>query len=271
MATFVYCLNASTIRPVPLLEKIRIAGVAGYSAIELWHDEIEAFVAAGRPLTDVRKALDDAGLALPTTIYLRGWCDTTGAEHAAGLDECRRRLQQAAELGAVHAIASPAAGAVDVGRAAANYAELVDLGLSFGVRPAMEYLGFVEQINTIESALEIMNQSGHPEATIIVDPFHNFRGGGDFASLKKLRGDQIAISHFNDTPSHPPRLEQHDHSRVLPGEGHLDLRQWVTLLNDVGYQNWLSLELFNEALWAQNPEDVARRGLESMRAVAESV
>ncbi|MBS0205906.1 MAG: sugar phosphate isomerase/epimerase [Planctomycetes bacterium] len=270
MAPFVYCLNASTIRPTPILDKIRIAGEVGYSAIELWHDEIDAYVGAGRPLSDIKKALGDAGLALPTTIYLAGWCDTTGAEHAAALDVCKRRLQTAADLGSVYSIASPAAGKVDVALAARNYRELVDIGLSLGVKPAMEYLGFVEQINTIESALEIMTQSEHPQATIIVDPFHNFRGGGSFASLSKLRGDQIAISHFNDTPASPPRLEQHDHSRVLPGEGHLDLKQWVGLLKQIGYSSWLSLELFNEALWARDPKDVAKRGLETMRAAAEA-
>ena len=34
MSEFLYCLNTSTIRPTPLLEKIRIAGEAGYTAIE---------------------------------------------------------------------------------------------------------------------------------------------------------------------------------------------------------------------------------------------
>jgi 2-keto-myo-inositol isomerase len=270
MASFIYCLNASTIRPTPILDKIRIAGEVGYKAIELWHDEIEAFVAGGRPISDIKKALSDAGLSVPTTIYLRGWCDTTGAEHTAGLDECRKRLEQAATLGAVYSIASPAGGKVDVALAAKNYRELVDIGLSFGVKPAMEYLGFVDQINSIESALEIMTLSGHPQATIIVDPFHNYRGGGSFDSLAKLRGDQVAISHFNDTPSSPPRLEQHDHSRVLPGEGHLDLKQWIDLLKQIGYKSWLSLELFNEALWARDPKEVAKRGLEAMRAIAEA-
>ncbi len=79
MSAFIYCLNASTIRPTPILDKIRIAGETGYSAIELWHDDIEAYVAAGGKLMDIRKALDDQRLQLPTTIYLRGWCDTTGA------------------------------------------------------------------------------------------------------------------------------------------------------------------------------------------------
>ena len=270
MSAFIYCLNASTIRPTPILDKIRIAGETGYSAIELWHDEIEAYVAAGGKLMDIRKALDDQRLQLPTTIYLRGWCDTTGAEHAAGLDECKKRLEDAAKLGAIYSIASPAGGKVDVALAARNYAELLNLGLSFGVKPAMEYLGFVEQINTIESALEIMNLSKHPEATIVVDPFHNFRGGGPFSSLSLLRGDQIAISHFNDTPSSPPRLEQHDHSRVMPGEGHLDLKQWVSLLRKQGYSRWLSLELFREDLWARDPKEVAKIGLDSMKAIVES-
>lgn len=270
MPVFQYCLNTSTIRPTPLLEKIRIAGQTGYSAIELWHDDIEPFLASGGKLADIRKALDDQRLQVPTTIYLRGWCDTTGAEHVTGLDECKRRLEQAAALGATYGIASPAGGKVDVALAAKNYAELLTLGQSYGVKPAMEYLGFVEQINTIESALEIMTLSKHPEATIIIDPFHNFRGGGSFSSISKLRGDQVAISHFNDTPASPPRLEQHDHSRVMPGEGHLDLKQWVNLLKQIGYNRWLSLELFREDLWARDPQEVARIGLEKMKAVVES-
>ena len=270
MTSFQYCLNASTIRPTPILDKIRIAGETGYSAIELWHDDIESYVATGGQLADIRKALHDNRLELPTTIYLAGWCDTTGPEHTRALDAIKKRLEDAAFLGAIYSIASPAGGKVDVALAARNYAELLNLGISIGVKPAFEYLGFVEQINTIESALEIIALSKHPEATVIVDPFHNFRGGGAFSSLSLLKGSQIAISHFNDTPSSPPRLEQHDHSRVLPGEGHLDLKQWVNLLRQQGYSRWLSLELFSETLWARDPKEVARIGLDSMKKIVES-
>jgi sugar phosphate isomerase/epimerase len=41
------------------------------------------------------------------------------------------------------------------------------------------------------------------------------------------------------------------------------------LLKQIGYKGWLSLELFNEALWAQDAKQVAARGLETMRAVVE--
>jgi sugar phosphate isomerase/epimerase len=43
----------------------------------------------------------------------------------------------------------------------------------------------------------------------------------------------------------------------------------VRLLKQTGYNRWLSLELFREDLWSQDPSAVARRGLEKMRAVVE--
>jgi 2-keto-myo-inositol isomerase len=270
MADFIYCLNSSTIRPTPLLDKIRIAGDTGYKAIELWHDDIDAFLQKGGTLAEIRWALADAGLAVPTTIYLKGWFETTGTEHLRELDECKRRMHQAAELGAIHVIAGPPAGKADHDQGARNYRELLEIGRKIGVKPAMEYLGFVDDINTIEAAHEIITKSEHPDATIIHDPFHIFRGGGSFDSLLKVPGSRIAISHFNDAPTTPPRPQQHDKDRVYPGDGHLDLRHMVRLLKQVGYNRWLSLELFNEKLWNEDPAEVARVGLAKMRAVVES-
>jgi sugar phosphate isomerase/epimerase len=269
MPDFQYCLNSSTIRPAPILDKIRIAGTVGYRAIELWHDDIDAHLARGGTLREIRQAVNDHGLDVPTTIYLKGWFETTGAAHAAELDECRRRMAQAADVGAIHVIAGPPAGMADHDLGARNYRELLEIGLSMGVKPAMEFLGFVEDINTIEDALEIVDKAGHPAGTVVLDPFHIFRGGGSMESISELTDRQIAIMHFNDTPASPPCEQQHDKDRVYPGDGHLDLRCLLSLLKSTGYRRWLSLELFREDLWAKDPVEVARVGLEKMRAVAE--
>ena len=270
MPGFIYCLNSSTIKPMPILDKIRVAAAAGYGAIELWHDDIDAYIASGGKLEDVRKAVDDHGLQVPTTIFLKGWWDTDGAEYAAAMDEIRRRLNQAAVVGARHAIAGPPVGNVDFQRGAERYAELLRVGREFGVLPAVEYLGFVEQVNRIEDALRVMEGSGDPQATIVLDPFHCYRGGGPIDSIRLLKADQVAISHFNDSPSHPPRETLHDPDRVMPGDGCVDLKKYVSLLHEVGYQRWLSLELFRRDLWERDPLEVARLGLEKMRAVAEA-
>lgn len=270
MADFIYCLNSSTIRPTPILDKIRIAGETGYSAIELWHDDIDAYLATGGKLSDIRKALAEHGLAVPTSIYVKNWFDTTGPEHAQALEEAKRRMHQAVEVGAIHIISGPPGGMADHDLGARNYRELLEIGLAIGVKPAMEYLGFVDDINTIEAAAEIVEKAGHPQGTVIHDPFHIFRGGGSFESLLKVPAEKIAISHFNDAPAQPPRIQQHDKDRVYPGDGHLDLRKMIRLLKQQGYNRWLSLELFRPDLWAKNPVEVARTGLAKMRAVVES-
>ncbi|MDP6035644.1 MAG: sugar phosphate isomerase/epimerase family protein [Verrucomicrobiota bacterium] len=266
-----YCLNASTIRPTPLLDKIRIAGETGYGAIELWHDDLDAYIADGGTLADVKSALADQNLAVPTTIYLAGWFDATPEAYPAALEECKRRLGQAAELGAPHVIASPAASEADYAVGAVRYRELLEIGATMGVKPSMEFLGFVDQFNTIEDALDVMTRCAHPDVTTILDPFHIFRGGGDMESILKLKPEQVAISHFNDTPDTPSCEEQHDHNRVMPGEGHLDLAHYCALLREIDYDGWLSLELFNEKHWAENPSEVARIGLGKMSAISEEL
>ena len=208
---------------------------------------------------------------MPTTIFLKGWFDTVGEAHRVALDECRRRMEQAAAVGAVHCIGGPPHDPnLDYDLGAANYAELLEIGISeFGVRPVMEYLGFAQDLNTIEAALRIMELSGHSDATTVLDPFHCHVGGGPMDSIGLLRPEQVAIAHFNDAPAEPVPSQQRDPDRVMPGDGAVDLRLFCDQLRAIGYDRWLSLELFNRSYWEQDPEYVARLGLSRMKAVAE--
>lgn len=265
MFPFGLCLNASTLRGTPVLRQIEAASRAGFRAIELWFADTDAHVQSGGSLQEIRHALDDAGLAVPTLIYLGGWFEAPDEDWPRVRAECVRRFEQAAVLGATHVIAGPPSGRADPFRGAGRYRELLVLGGGVGVLPAFEFLGFVEQYCTIESAQEILALADHSRGTTVLDPFHIFRGGGPLETVGTLRGKQIAVSHFNDAPATPPRERQHDSDRVWPGDGHLDLKRYLTLLAGTGYQGWLSLELFREDLWRRDPFDVARTGREKMQ------
>ena len=102
-----YALNTSTIRPASLMEKIRIAGQTGYQGIELWNDDLTAHEQEGGSLADVRQALADYGLAVPTVIALHGWLGAEGAARVQALEEVRRRMAQAVAVGAEFIVASP--------------------------------------------------------------------------------------------------------------------------------------------------------------------
>lgn len=268
MSEFAYCLNTSTIRPTPLLEKIRLAGEAGYTAIEPWNDEITAYLDQGGSLGELKAALGDAGLRVVSVIALHSWITSDGVEHVRVLEECRRRMAQAADLGSPYIVASPPREVVDLGRATERFAELLEIGRAIGVQPTMEFLGFVAGIKDVASAWAIASGSGDPKATIVADVFHMIRGGGTVDDLLKIPGDRLANFHINDVPAQPDPLTQKDEDRVMVGEGIADLPRVIANLRTIGYRGPLSLELFNRELWSQDPGTVIRRGIERIRALA---
>lgn len=266
MSDFIFGLNTSTIQPVPLLEKIRICGEAGYQAIELWINEVEDHVAAGKPLAEVRRALDDAGLSRPSMISLRDWCVAEEEKFAAALDVARRRLELAAALGVTRIVAGPPREEVPLELATRRYRRLLEVSLEFGVPASVEFLGFVEGINTLEDAWAICGGTGRAEGTITPDAWHMFRGDSNFALLEEIPAEHISCFHWNDAPAQPPRTEQNDSHRVYPGDGIMNLAGLAGQLRKIGFQGALTLELFNRDYWARDAREVARVGLEKMKA-----
>ena len=264
--TVQYSLNSSTIRPASLMKKIRIAGQAGYRAIELWNDDLTAHEQQGGSLADVRQALADCGLAVPTVIAVHGWLGTEGEARGPALEEAKRRMEQAAAVGADYIVASPPRDPFDLSRGGADYRALLDLGRAAGVRPAMEYLGFVHSVYTIDQAWQIAVAAEHPDASVVMDPFHIVRGGGPIASIAKVPGDKVAIWHWNDAPGDKPFTEQSDADRVMPGDGVAPLREIERLALAQGYEGFVSLELFNPQLWSRDLAEVAKIGLKKMQA-----
>jgi sugar phosphate isomerase/epimerase len=270
VSPFSFCLNTSTIRPTPLVEKIRIAGALGYDAIEPWNDEVDAYLDQGGSMADLVKAISDHGLRVASMIALFDWTASDPSRYSASLVECRRRMEQAADLGSPYIVASPPNEVVDLNFAADRFAQLMEMGREVGVLPSMEFLGFVEGVHTLESARRIAGGKGHPDATIVADVFHLLRGGGSIDDLLQITGDRMAIFHINDLPASPPATEQTDSDRVMIGEGVANLPRVIANLRTIGYSGPLSLELFSPRLWEADPISVCREGLDRMRSLAAS-
>lgn len=259
------CLNTSTIRPASLMDKIDAAAAAGFRAVELWNEDVFAYLEGGGSLREVQDRLAGHGLVVPSMIAIMGFVGNEEAGRLERVGEARRRMEQARGLGAPFIVASPPLGRTDLARCGQDYAELLTMGREIGIRPAMEFLGFVEHVNSIGTAREIMERSGDPSATIVIDWFHMVRGDGRdtiFEDLRALRGEQIAIVHLDDVPYQKPFGEMTDGDRVYPGDGDIPIAQLFETLGETGYQGPVSLELFNEALWAEDPYRVAKTGFE---------
>src|SRR5438445_4703599 len=168
---FLPCLNTSTIRPAPLVDKINAAAQAGFRAIEPWNDDVDTYLKQGGTWEALKGLLRERGLTVPSVIAIMGWIGCLDAERDARRAEAIRRMEQAVALGAPHIVASPPGGSVDLDRAARDYREILQLGKERGIRPSMEFLGFVEQISNINAAGEDVQRAGHLDGTLVVDWF----------------------------------------------------------------------------------------------------
>lgn len=263
--SYLPCLNTSTLRPASVMDKIDAAAAAGFKAIEPWNSEITEYIEAGGTLQQVKDRLTEKGLIVPSMIAIMGFVGNEEPGRDARLAEARRRMEQARDLGSPFIVASPPMERADLAQCGRDYAELVALGREVGIRPAMEFLGFVEHVNSIATAREIMDRSGAVDATLVIDWFHMVRGDGRETILEDLRAlkpEQIAIVHLDDVPYNKPFSEMSDGDRVYPGDGQIPLAELFAVLAEIGYAGPVSLELFSEELWAQDPYRVAKTGFE---------
>lgn len=260
------CLNTSTIRPVPLGAKIPLIADAGFEHVELWNDEIDAHLAAGGSLADIRKRLDGAGLKVASVIALMGWAEAAEADLPRIWAECDRRMEQAAAVGAKGIVVSPPGGDVPEDVMLGRLDVIRKRAAGFGVEPWLEFLGFVDKYKRQGSVLNLA-RNFEPTMPIVSDTYHLMRGGGSLEELAALKPGELGIFHINDLPAEPPIAVQTDYDRVMPGEGTLDLPHVVSLLNSIGYAGPVSLELFNETLWAQDPALVLKTGYDRLAAL----
>jgi 2-keto-myo-inositol isomerase len=112
----------------------------------------------------------------------------------------------------------------------------------------------------------VVVESGHPDACLLADVYHLYKGGSGFEGLRQLSRHAIQVLHMNDYPR-IPREQIEDKDRVLPGEGMAPLEEILGILRDNGCAPALSIELFNEGYWKQyDAPMLARLGLARMKA-----
>jgi 2-keto-myo-inositol isomerase len=268
---FPISLNTATLRghKLPLPEVIDIAAKAGYQGIEPWSDEIDRYLQSGGALRDLRARLKDRGLAVTGAIAFFQWMVDDETRRAAGFEEARRRMAQIREIGGRH-IAAPPAGdvqGVDLLRAAPRYRELLDLGAQFDVVPALEIWGFASNLYRVGQAALVALEAHHPNACILPDVYHLYKGGSWFGSIRQLSPNLLAGFHLNDYPADPPRETITDKNRLCPGDGIAPLKTLIRDLRVIGYRGPVSVELFNPEHARQDPVAVARTAMEKTRAV----
>lgn len=271
---FRFCLNTATLRgqKLGIVKELEVASKAGYSGVEPWVESVQTYAGAGGDLKELRRRISDLGLTVEGAIGFPEWLVNDDERRAKGLERAKREMELIAQIDGKR-FAAPAAGAtslpkIDVRQAAERYRALLEAGDQIGIVPELELWGFSQNLNPLGECVAIAMETGHPKACVLPDVFHMYKGGSNYRGLALLGANTVQVMHMNDYPADPPREKIDDSYRDYPGNGVAPLAEILKCLRQTGGQKVLSLELFNRKYWTQAPLEVARRGLERMKAVA---
>ena len=267
-----FCLNTSTIHGevVPIVEQVAIAKKAGYDAIEFWLRDINKYTSEGGTLPDLKKRIVDAGLTVESSIAFANWIVDDEEVRKKGLEQARKDMDTVTAIGGIRIAAPPAGatkkedGAINLDQAGERYRALLEVGKSAGCIAQLEVWGFSKNLSKLSEVLYVAAAAQHPDACVLPDIYHLYKGGSSFHDLNLLSGKRIHVFHMNDYPD-ISKDKISDADRVYPGDGIAPVSKILSTVFDSGFDGVLSIELFNRTYWQQDPNLVAAKGLASMK------
>lgn len=274
---FTYCLNTATIRghKLGLMRELELVSKAGFGSIEIWMDTLTAYLDSGGTLAEVKNRLNNLGLKIESAIGFAPWIVDDDNVRKKGIELLKREMELLAALGCKRTAAPPVGATdkpgLDLDKAAERYRVILELGEQTGVIPQLELWGFSANLNRLSELLYVAAQSGHPEAKVLLDNYHLYKGGTNINSLKLLNPDGIEVFHVNDYPATLTPEKITDADRIYPGDGAAPIRQVLTSLQHSARPLVISFEVFNKNYYSQDPLQVLQTSLAKMKKVTEGI
>ena len=248
-----------------LNEKLEAIAAARFSGVEIFENDLLSFNGTPR---EVRAMIGDLGL---TTVTLQPFRDFEGMPEPQGVRNfarAERKFDLMQELGTdllmVCSNVSPESlGGID--RAAADLRALGERAAKRGLRIGFEALAWGRHINDYRDAWEAVRRADHPAVGLVLDTFHILARKTDLAALGAIPRDRIFLVQIADAPLvDMDYLSWSRHFRNLPGQGDLPVLEFMTALQETGYDGWISLEIFNDQFRAGSARSVAVDGQRSL-------
>ena len=112
-------------------------------------------------------------------------------------------------------------------------------------------------MGTGAQALAIARLAGRANIGVMLDTFHQYLSQAPVEEIRAIPREMLLIVHINDAEDRPSG-ELQDRHRLYPGLGILPLQEDLGMLRAIGYDGYVSVELFRPEYWAQPVEQVVR-------------
>jgi sugar phosphate isomerase/epimerase len=263
------CISEATTMPVTFMDDVSAYADAACEAMEIWLTKLETHLEK-YSLAETRELLRERHMTLAAAAYQGGLLLSQGEARKAHFDHFRRRLELCQQFAIpTLLVIADFAEPVDptaLERAVVSLKQAAQWAAGFNVRLALEFRGHATFCSSLDTALALIAQCDEPNVGVCFDVFHYYTGPSKFEDLARLSRENLAHVQLCDLAGTPRELAT-DADRVLPGDGDFELGQIIQVLRAIGYDGWVSLELFNPTLWKAKPVQVAEIGITSLRKV----
>jgi sugar phosphate isomerase/epimerase len=237
-------LSPQTVAADSLQERLEAAAAAGFTRIGLRPADYEAATVDDARLLQTMEGL---GLTLVELTALGGWGESGEAGRRSRLDE-ERFYRMATALGGEYMVVyGDLDGTPEM--AVERYGALCDRAAPYGITVALEFAPFTD-VGDAEVAGSIVAAAGRPNAGVLVDTWHHFRGAADARMLRSLPPASIVAVHIDDGPEQPvgEMWEETTTARLLPGEGSFGVAPTLATLAAHGVCAPIAVEVLSDHL-----------------------
>ena len=263
-------------------EAARRIAAAGYEGIEIMADVPHAWPAylLDEQKEAIRKALADHRLAIANMnafmmnaindarqkYWHPSWIEPDKNYRQIRIDHTKRALDLARELGAPCITTEPG-GPLAPGQAWKSGLEVFLEGLKpvadHAAKVGVQLLVEPEPgllVETAEQAEELMrSMAGHPAVGLNFDIGHHYCVKDDPAPTLKRLAKYVRHIHLEDIAA--TRVHHH----LIPGEGAIDFAAVFDAIEAIGYNGWVTIELYP---YIDDPDRAARTARERVLAIA---
>ena len=244
--------------------KLAAAAEAGFRGVEIFENDLTYF--DGRP-EDVRELAASLGLEIVALQPFRDFEGLPEPQRARAFDRAKRKFELMHRLGTklllVCSSVSPDA-IDDMGRVAADLHDLGDLARAFGVTIGFEALAWGRHIDDYRAAWEAVRRADHPNVGLILDTYHALAKKTPLDAIDAIPPDKIVLVQTADAPGiDMDLLFLSRHYRCFPGQGDLPVTGMMKKLAAIGYDGFISHEVFSDDFRATSTRQVAVDGMRS--------
>lgn len=246
--TYPVTLCAMTVRRASFAERLDAAASAGFDSVGLALDQYRAARRDGLDDAAMRAMLRARGLRVAEMETPWDWADPARSEDGDALFRALEALE-CEQVNVVQFTAHPRE------RLGEPFARLCERAARLGVRVALEFMPFSE-IRTLDEAWRLVEESGAPNAGVLLDSWHHLRSGGTTAGLAAVPPGRVFSVQINDALPTPRADLRHEarHLRLPPAGGAL---AFVRALLALGVTARMSVEVWSDDLERLPPPEAA--------------